>query len=65
MGLIALTAGEPRAEDWPQRRGPDRLGVWRETGIVERFPEDGLEVTWSVPIGNGFGGPAVAGAASS
>ena len=58
--LIALTAGEPLAEDWPQWRGPDRLGVWRETGIVERFPEDGLKVTWSVPIGNGFGGPAVA-----
>ncbi len=60
-GLAALTADGLHAEDWPQWMGPDRLGVWRETGIVERFPEDGLRVTWSVPIGNGFAGPAVAG----
>ena len=26
-----------RADDWPQWRGPKRDGVWRETGIVERF----------------------------
>ena len=59
-GLVALTAGGLHAEDWPQWMGPDRGGVWRETGIVERFPEGGLEVTWKVPIGNGFAGPAVA-----
>ena len=59
--LFALTANGLHAEDWPQWRGRDRLAVWRETGIVERFPEDGLKLTWSVPIGNGFGGPAVAG----
>ena len=59
--LAVLTASGLHAEDWPQWMGPDRLGVWRETGIVERFPEGGLAVTWSVPIGNGFGGPAVAG----
>ena len=59
--LIALTGNGLQAEDWPQWMGADRLGVWRETGIVERFPADGLKVTWSVPIGNGFGGPAVAG----
>ena len=60
-GLAALTATGLHAEDWPQWMGPDRLGVWRETGIVERFPADGLRVTWSVPIGNGFAAPAVTG----
>ena len=58
--LVALLGSDLHAEDWPQWWGPDRRGVWRETGIVERFPEGGLKETWSVPLGNGFGGPAVA-----
>ena len=48
------------AEDWKQWRGQERRGVWHETGIVERFPESGLEFTWRVPIRGGFSGPAVA-----
>jgi len=37
-GLILLsTAGATRADDWPQWRGPNRDGVWREAGVVERF----------------------------
>jgi outer membrane protein assembly factor BamB len=32
-----------------------------EEGLVERFPETGLPVRWSVPIGMGYGGPSVAG----
>ena len=59
-GLVALLGAGLGAEDWPQWRGPDRYAVWHETGILERFPDDGLTVTWRVPIGNGFGGPAVA-----
>jgi outer membrane protein assembly factor BamB len=48
------------AEDWHQWRGDDRLGVWHETGIVDRFPTDELLVKWRVPIGSGYAGPAVA-----
>jgi len=47
------------AEDWPQWRGKDRLGIWTETGIVEQFPKDGLKVDWRAPIGGGYSGPAV------
>ena len=47
------------ADDWPQWRGAGRLGVWHETGIVDALP-DALTVTWRVPIGSGFSGPAVA-----
>ena len=53
----ALPAG---AEDWPQWRGADRLGVWHEDGIVDRFPDGGLQVAWRTPIGSGYAGPAVA-----
>jgi outer membrane protein assembly factor BamB len=37
-----------------------RDGVWRETGIVERFPAEGLPVRWRTAVGPGFSGPAVA-----
>jgi len=49
-----------RADDWPQWLGPERDGVWRETGIVEKFPAGGPPVRWRVPIGGGYTGPAVA-----
>ena len=48
------------ADDWPQWRGEDRLGVWNETGIVEGFPDNGLKVTWRTPLRSGYSGPAVA-----
>ena len=48
------------ADDWPQWLGPQRDGVWRETGIIEKFPTNGLKFRWRVPIGGGYSGPAVA-----
>src|SRR5206468_8814632 len=56
---LALAAG--RADDWPQWLGPRRDGVWRETGLVDRFPAGGPKVVWRVPLGPGYSGPAVAG----
>ena len=55
--LLAVSA---RAEDWPQWMGPHRDNVWRETGIVERFPEDGPRVVWRAEVAGGYAGPAVA-----
>ncbi|MGI8978488.1 MAG: PQQ-binding-like beta-propeller repeat protein [Pirellulaceae bacterium] len=49
------------AADWPQWMGETRDGVWRETGIVEKFPEGGPAIKWRVPINGGYAGPAVAG----
>lgn len=48
------------ADDWPQWLGPERSSVWRETGIVHKFPEDGLPVKWRAECGLGYSGPAVA-----
>ena len=59
--LLLATTSSLRAEDWPQWRGNGRLGVWNETGLVDRFPETGLKVTWRVPVNAGYSGPAVAG----
>jgi outer membrane protein assembly factor BamB len=49
------------ADDWPQWGGPQRDCTWRETGIVDRFSTEGLlPRVWSVPVGEGYSGPAVA-----
>src|SRR5262249_30751433 len=48
-----------RADDWPQWLGPQRDGVWRETGILEKFPPGGPKVRWRTPIAAGYAGPAV------
>ena len=50
-----------QAEDWPQWLGQDRDGVWRETGIFQKFPEDGPEILWRTPMGAGYAGPSVSG----
>jgi outer membrane protein assembly factor BamB len=61
--LILLLAGPStlvRADEWPQWLGPKRDGVWREKGILDRFPESGPRVSWRAPVGAGYSGPAVA-----
>ena len=61
LGLLSVAAAPVVADDWAQWRGPDRLAVWQEDGIIETFPEEGLEVKWRTPLRSGFAGPAVAG----
>jgi outer membrane protein assembly factor BamB len=46
--------------DWPQWRGAQRDGVWRETGIQEKFAGPTIPLRWSVPVGAGYSGPTVA-----
>jgi outer membrane protein assembly factor BamB len=58
--LLAVTASA-RGDDWPQWLGPQRDGVWRETGVVEKFPEGGPKVLWRAKVAAGYTGPAVAG----
>jgi outer membrane protein assembly factor BamB len=48
------------ADDWPQWLGPRRDGVWREAGLVEKFPAGGPKVIWRKPVSEGYAGPAVA-----
>lgn len=48
------------ADDWPQWRGPHRDNIWRETGLLDRFPENGPKVIWKQPVAGGYAGPAVA-----
>ena len=58
--LMITGSGLAIADDWPQWLGPKRDSVWRETGIVSKFPESGLPVKWRVPVSMGYSGPAIA-----
>ena len=62
LAFAALLAGvgSLRADDWPQWLGPQRDGVWREMGILDRFPKGGPKERWRMPVGGGYSGPAVA-----
>ena len=56
--LLFVDAG--LTDDWPQWLGPKRDSVWREKGIVKKFPEQGLPVRWRTEVRDGYSGPAVA-----
>ena len=58
--LLLLASTAIRADDWPQWRGPDRDGVWHETGILEAFPANGLKIRWRAPVGWGYSSPVIA-----
>jgi outer membrane protein assembly factor BamB len=55
---IAATGAE--LQDWPQWRGAKRDGIWRETGIREKFDGESIPLRWSVPIGAGYSSPTIA-----
>src|SRR6476660_5979618 len=57
----ALSLLPAKADDWPQWLGPQRDGVWREKGILEKFPADGPQVRWRTEVNRGYCGPAVVG----
>src|SRR5579872_4934496 len=57
--LASYGATALQADDWPQWLGPKRDSVWRETGIVAKFPEDGPKVLWRKKVAGGYAGPAV------
>ncbi|MEQ1858337.1 MAG: PQQ-binding-like beta-propeller repeat protein [Chthoniobacteraceae bacterium] len=53
--LLAVLMSFARADDWPQWRGPQRDGVWRES-----FPVEGVKIVWRAPVGAGWASPSVA-----
>ena len=57
--LCSVLSSRLHGEDWPEWRGKGRLGIWDETGILDKFPTNGLEFKWRTPIKFGFSGPAV------
>jgi outer membrane protein assembly factor BamB len=58
--FLTISATAISADDWPEFRGKGRVGVWNETGIIEKFPQGGLTVLWRTPVKAGYAGPSVA-----
>lgn len=59
LGLALLLPVAAPSEDWPQWRGPNRDGVWNESGIIKTFPAEGLKIRWRIPVGPGWSSPVV------
>ncbi len=59
--LVALSATAVAAADWPWLYGPRRDHTSDQKGLLRTWPQDGPKVLWTVPMGAGFGGPAVSG----
>jgi outer membrane protein assembly factor BamB len=58
--LLLLPFLSARADDWPQWLGQNGDSVWREKGILKKFPARGPKILWRTAIGGGYAGPAVA-----
>jgi len=62
-GLLSLNSvgqGDSSTSDWPQWRGPDRLGTWYNGPRVDSLTADLVKTVWDVPVGSGYNGPTVA-----
>lgn len=64
LSFSPLIAGNITAQgpyDWGQWRGPQRDGICRETGLLEKWPKEGLAIVWKTAgIGGGYSTPSVA-----
>ncbi|HMP17554.1 MAG TPA: PQQ-like beta-propeller repeat protein, partial [Gemmatales bacterium] len=59
--LLAILATVAVADDWPHWMGPQRDNIWREEGILEKFPAGGPKIVWRTAAAGGYAGPAVVG----
>lgn len=60
LTIALFSAGAGYADDWPCWLGPGGESVYRETGVIDAIPDEGLDVQWRVPVAWGYAGPSVA-----
>jgi outer membrane protein assembly factor BamB len=60
VAILTFFPFSTRADDWPQWLGPQRDGVWREKGLLTKFPVGGPKIRWRAEVAGGYSGPAVA-----
>lgn len=59
--IVGLSMAPVLAADWPGIYGPRRDHTSDQKGLLRTWPAGGPRLLWSVPVGAGFGGPAVSG----
>ncbi len=60
LSILLVMSSYAAADEWPQWRGPNRDGVWSESGVIAEFDSPIVPLKWSVPISSGYSGPTVA-----
>jgi outer membrane protein assembly factor BamB len=62
LTVVCATASLAHGGDWPRFMGPDGTGVVDEGEKIARsWPTKGPDELWTVRVGEGFGGAAIAG----
>jgi outer membrane protein assembly factor BamB len=59
VAVVLTSTHVIQADNWPQWMGPDRDNIWKEDGILDRFPANGPRIVWRTPVAGGYAGPAV------
>lgn len=63
-GLVCyfvVTASNVWSGDWPQFRGPHRDGLSTETGLLQRWPQEGPRLAWKASgVGEGYSSVSIA-----
>jgi outer membrane protein assembly factor BamB len=59
--LCLATFLHAKGSDWPEFLGPTRNGISPETGLLEKWPDQGPPIRWSLPIGTGYSAPSIRG----
>ena len=64
LGLFIAShkvSGAEETADWPRFLGPDGNNISTETGLIDRWPTNGLPMLWHKEIGSGYSAPSVLG----
>ncbi len=56
---IGAVSAQQGPDNWGEFLGPNRTGSVDASGLNFKWGEDGPETAWVVPIGSGYGGPAI------
>ena len=59
--ILSLALGLPAPADWPQWRGPDRLGTIENSQWPDALNDQTLTTLWRVELDPGYPGPIIAG----
>jgi outer membrane protein assembly factor BamB len=60
LGSFVLFSCTKQSENSSEWRGPDRQGIYYETGLLDSWPENGPELLWSFEgLGAGHSSPAI------
>jgi len=56
---VSFAAEKSTSAEWPRILGPSDNCTTTESGLLRKFPAEGLRAVWEMPLGSGMGGPAI------